>query len=58
MKTFEHLAKNPFAILTVVLILFFVQRIWSLTRPRLCFTEFGSGDVPYPGRSPRPCSER
>lgn len=52
MKTFEHLAKNPFAILTVVLILFFVQRIWSLTRPRLCFTEFGSGDDAVPRPEP------
>lgn len=52
MKTFEHLATNPYIILVVVLFLFFAQRIWSLTRPRLCFMEFGSGNDAAPGPEP------
>jgi hypothetical protein len=47
-----HLAENPFTYLIPVLLLFFIQRIWSLTRPRLCFSEFATGDDAVPGPEP------
>lgn len=52
MNTLEHLARNPLTWLVVLLVVFFGLRIWSLSRPRLCFMEFGSGEDAGVGPGP------
>lgn len=52
MKLLEHLARNPLTWLVILLVIFFVLRIWSLSRPRLCFMEFGSGEDAGVGPGP------
>ncbi len=52
MKTLDHLVRNPLTWLVILLVIFFALRIWSLSRPRLCFMEFGSGEDAGVGPGP------